>query len=43
VVIDRQGRVRHFKSGALLRDKPEGVAKFRAVLDRLLAEPPAAK
>lgn len=41
VVIDREGRVRHFKSGALLREKPEGVAKFRAVLDRLLAEPAA--
>jgi thiol-disulfide isomerase/thioredoxin len=43
VVIDREGRVRHFKSGALLREKPEGVAKFRAVLDKLLAEPAATK
>ncbi|MFM8979145.1 MAG: TlpA family protein disulfide reductase [Planctomycetia bacterium] len=39
VVIDRQGRIRHFKSGALLREKPEALAAFRAVLDRLLAEP----
>lgn len=39
VVLDRQGRIRHFKAGALLRDKPEGVAALRAVIDRLLAEP----
>lgn len=39
VVIDRQGRVRHFKAGALLRDKPEAVAAFRKVLDALLTEP----
>ena len=38
VVLDRQGRVRYFKSGALLRDKPEGIAAFRKVLDALLAE-----
>jgi thiol-disulfide isomerase/thioredoxin len=38
VVIDRQGRVRYFKSGALLRDRPEAVAAFRKVLDDLLAE-----
>ncbi len=38
VVIDKQGRIRYFKSGALLRSKPEGVKKFRKVLDDLLAE-----
>lgn len=38
VVIDRQGRVRYFKSGALLRDRPEAVAAFRKVLEDLLAE-----
>lgn len=43
VVIDRQGRIRHFKSGALLREKPEALAAFRAVLDRLLAEPAPAR
>jgi peroxiredoxin len=38
VVIDREGRIRYFKSGALLRDRPEAVKKFRKVLDTLLAE-----
>jgi thiol-disulfide isomerase/thioredoxin len=38
VVLDRQGRIRYFKSGALLRDRPEQVAKFRKILDALLAE-----
>jgi len=38
IVLDRKGRVRYFKRGALLRDRPEAVAKFRAVLDALLAE-----
>ncbi len=38
VVIDRHGRVRYFKSGALLRDKPDVVASFRSVLEDLLAE-----
>ncbi|MDJ0976883.1 MAG: TlpA family protein disulfide reductase [Planctomycetota bacterium] len=38
VVIDKQGRIRYFKSGALLREKPEAVKKFRKVLDDLLAE-----
>jgi thiol-disulfide isomerase/thioredoxin len=39
VVIDRQGRIRHFKSGALLREKPEAVAAFRKIIDGLLVEP----
>jgi len=38
VVIDRQGRVRYFKSGALLRDDPAAVKKFRKVLETLLGE-----
>jgi len=38
VVLDRQGRVRYFKSGALLRDKVDAVKKFRALLEDLLAE-----
>jgi hypothetical protein len=38
VVLDRQGRVRYFKSGALLRERAEAVEAFRAVLDDLLAE-----
>ncbi len=38
VVIDRQGRVRYLKAGALLRDRTEQVAAFRKVLDDLLAE-----
>jgi thiol-disulfide isomerase/thioredoxin len=38
VVLDRQGRVRWFKRGALLRDRPEGIAKLRKVVDALLAE-----
>jgi thiol-disulfide isomerase/thioredoxin len=38
VVLDRAGRVRYFKSGALLRDRPEDVQRFRAVLEDLLAE-----
>jgi len=40
VVLDRQGRVRYFKRGALLRDREEQVKKFRKVLDLLLAEEP---
>jgi thiol-disulfide isomerase/thioredoxin len=43
VVVDRAGRVRYFKPGALLRDRTEQVAAFRKVLEDLLAEPaPAA-
>jgi thiol-disulfide isomerase/thioredoxin len=38
VVIDRKGRMRFFKSGALLRDRPRAVKKTREVLDRILAE-----
>ncbi|MDA1194062.1 MAG: TlpA family protein disulfide reductase [Planctomycetota bacterium] len=38
VVLDRAGRVRHFKSGALLRDRADAVKEFRALLDALLAE-----
>ena len=38
VVIDRQGRVRYFKSGALLRDDSAAVKKFRKVLETLLEE-----
>jgi thiol-disulfide isomerase/thioredoxin len=41
VVLDRQGRIRYFKSGALLRDDADAVAHFRKVLDDLLAEPAA--
>ena len=36
--IDKRGRIRFFKSGALLRDRPEAVAKFRKVIDTLLLE-----
>jgi thiol-disulfide isomerase/thioredoxin len=38
MVLDRQGRIRSFKSGALLRSQPWRVAKFRELLDDLLAE-----
>ena len=38
IVLDRKGRVRYFKRGALLTDKPEGIAKLRKVVDSLLAE-----
>ncbi len=38
VIVDRAGRVRYFKSGALLRDRAEAVAKFAKVLTDLLAE-----
>ena len=38
VILDRQGRVRYFKSGALLRDRVDAVKKFRAMLEDLLAE-----
>lgn len=38
VILDKQGRIRYFKSGALLRDRKEAIAKFRKVLDDLLAE-----
>jgi len=38
VVIDKQGRIRFLKAGALLKDRPAAVKKFRAVLDKLLAE-----
>jgi thiol-disulfide isomerase/thioredoxin len=39
VILDRQGRVRAFKSGALLRDHVEAYKAFRKLLDDLLAEP----
>ena len=42
VVIDKQGRIRYFKSGALLRDRKKQVADFRKILDKLLAETPSA-
>ena len=38
VILDREGRVRYFKSGALLKDRVEAVKKFRAMLEDLLAE-----
>jgi thiol-disulfide isomerase/thioredoxin len=38
VILDREGRIRYFKSGALLRDRVDAVKKFRAMLDDLLAE-----
>ncbi|MHC5010066.1 MAG: peroxiredoxin family protein [Planctomycetota bacterium] len=38
LVIDREGRVRYVKSGALLRDRAAQVAAFRQVLEDLLAE-----
>jgi thiol-disulfide isomerase/thioredoxin len=38
LVLDRAGVVRYVKSGALLRDQPTAVARFRKVLDDLLAE-----
>lgn len=38
VVLDRQGRIRYFKVGALLRDREEQVKHFREILDALLAE-----
>lgn len=38
VILDREGRIRHFKSGALLRDRTEQVKTFRAMLEDLLAE-----
>ena len=38
VIIDKQGRIRYFKSGALLRDRPQQVKEFRAILEKLLAE-----
>jgi len=41
VVLDRAGRVRYFKSGALLRDRKEAVEHFSKVLEDLLAEPVA--
>jgi thiol-disulfide isomerase/thioredoxin len=41
VVLDREGRMRHFhNTGALLRENAKDVAKFRRVLDDLLAESP---
>jgi thiol-disulfide isomerase/thioredoxin len=39
LVIDRAGRVRHVKSGALLKDRAEAMKEFRALIERLLAEP----
>ncbi len=38
VVVDRAGRVRYFKSGALLLDRKEAFEKFKKVLVDLLAE-----
>ena len=38
MLLDRQGRVRYFKVGALLRDREEQVKHFREILDSLLAE-----
>lgn len=38
VVIDRKGRIRFFKTGALLRKDAAKVKHFREVLDRLLSE-----
>ncbi len=38
VIIDRQGRIRYFKVGALLRDREAQVKHFREILDALLAE-----
>lgn len=38
VILDREGRVRYFKSGALLKDRVDAVKKFRAMLEDLLAE-----
>ena len=42
VLIDREGRIRYYKVGALLRDRTEQVKHFREVLDQLLAEGAAA-
>ena len=39
IVLDRAGRVRYFKSGALLLDRKEAFLKFKKVLEDLLAEP----
>jgi len=39
VVVDRAGRVRYFKSGALLLDRQDAFEKFKKVLEDLLAEP----
>jgi len=38
IIVDKAGRIRYFKSGALLRDREAQVKEFRALLDRLLAE-----
>jgi hypothetical protein len=38
VVLDKLGRVRYFKRGALLKDRPEAIAKLKKVVDSLLAE-----
>ena len=38
VVLDRQGRVRLFKVGALLKDRPEQMAHVRTLLEALLDE-----
>jgi len=38
MVLDKLGRVRYFKRGALLKDRPEAIAKLKRVVDSLLAE-----
>ena len=38
IIVDKAGRIRYFKSGALLRDREAQVKEFRALLDKLLAE-----
>ncbi|MHC4473093.1 MAG: TlpA family protein disulfide reductase [Planctomycetota bacterium] len=38
MVLDKKGRVRYFKRGALLLDRPEAIEKLRKVIDSLLAE-----
>ena len=38
MVLDKEGRIRFFKVGALLRDRPEQVKGFEAKLKTLLEE-----
>jgi len=38
VVLDRQGRLRSFRSGEISRDKTEATAAFRKMIEDLLAE-----